>query len=155
MKGNLYLRTYRKRLAHRHASEGVASRLARVGIGSLAALALVPLVEPVFLGFLDLPPEAWPEGIEAVVFRACVLVVGLLSLDVYSALTNDRPFRKAKTPLEAIDHLRQRARRGMHNPELVDKFIGFIEASCEKYNEVPNPIGASADQQPTATSAIE
>ena len=56
-------------------------------------------------------------------------IVGIV--DVYSALTNDRPFRKAKSHEEAVDHLRDRARRGMSNPELVEKFIACLEQAVE------------------------
>lgn len=52
----------------------------------LAGAILVPLVRPTFLWFLDQDPGTWGEGMHQVVFRAAVVVVGWLSLDVYGAL---------------------------------------------------------------------
>lgn len=83
---NLFLQTYLRRTSNRLRVEGLGGRLARLAVGMAAAAALVPLVEPVFLGFLAGPQQIWAEGLEAVVLRACVIVIGLLSLDVYSAM---------------------------------------------------------------------
>ena len=47
----------------------------------------------------------------------------------YSALINDRPFRPAKTHDEAVADPARPGRRGIHNPELVDKFIACLEKS--------------------------
>ena len=52
-------------------------------------------------------------------------IVGVV--DVYTALTTDRPFRKAIKHAEALASLRERGRRGMHNPELVEIFISALE----------------------------
>lgn len=47
---------------------------------------LVPLVRPTFLGFLDLPQASWGEAVFGLVMRASMVVVGFVSLDVYTAL---------------------------------------------------------------------
>ncbi|HEY4743332.1 MAG TPA: HD domain-containing phosphohydrolase [Desulfuromonadaceae bacterium] len=44
--------------------------------------------------------------------------------DVYSALTNDRPFRPASTPAEALDTMR--SERNLFHPELFDAFEAFM-----------------------------
>lgn len=56
-------------------------------LGPIVATALlVPLVRPVFLSFLDLPVDLWPAGTAAVTMRFGALIVGLLALDVYTAI---------------------------------------------------------------------
>ena len=51
----------------------------------LAALA-VPLLQPVFLGFLHHPMDAWSEGFAQVLMRAGIFVIGWVALDLYSAI---------------------------------------------------------------------
>jgi putative two-component system response regulator len=68
----------------------------------------------------------YPDGLRGDEIPLKAQVVGIV--DVYSALTNDRPFRRAKTHGEAIAILRDRARNGMHDPALVEKFCAAINA---------------------------
>jgi HD-GYP domain-containing protein (c-di-GMP phosphodiesterase class II) len=47
-------------------------------------------------------------------------------VDVWDALTSDRPYRKAWTTEKAIDHLKEQA--GKHfDPDIVDKFLIVIQ----------------------------
>lgn len=73
-----------------------------VAVPLLAGLVLVPLVRPTFLWFLDGPASAWGEGMHQVVFRAAIVVIGWLSLDVYGALIRG-PNREVLTllPIDA------------------------------------------------------
>jgi len=71
---------------NRARAEGIAGLARTVLIPLVAALAVVPLVRPVFLGFLDLPRALWGESVQAMVLRAALVVIGWLALDVYSAL---------------------------------------------------------------------
>ena len=52
-------------------------------------------------------------------------IVGIV--DVYSALTTDRPFRQAIKHEQALENLRERVRRGLHNAKLVEEFINALE----------------------------
>lgn len=63
----------------------------------------------------------YPDGLRGDEIPLNAQIVGIV--DVYSALTNDRPFRRAKSHQDAIDILRERAASGTHNPELVEQFI--------------------------------
>jgi hypothetical protein len=56
--------------------------LVPIGVAAL----LVPFVRPTFLAFLDRAEETWPELVFGLVMRASLVVVGWLSLDVYTAL---------------------------------------------------------------------
>ncbi|TWT50718.1 Cyclic di-GMP phosphodiesterase response regulator RpfG [Rubripirellula amarantea] len=73
----------------------------------------------------------YPDGLRGNEIPLKAQIVGIV--DVYSALTNDRPFRRAKSQAEAIEILRERARNGVHDPELIES---FCEAMC------PGVVGA-------------
>mgnify|MGYP003662817160 CR=1 FL=1 len=62
----------------------------------------------------------YPDGLRGAQIPLMAQVVGIV--DVYSALTSDRPFRRAKSNAEAIEILRERACQGVHDLELVEKF---------------------------------
>lgn len=47
-------------------------------------------------------------------------------VDIYDALTSDRPYKKAFTPTEALHILEQETARGWRNPQLVEQFKSFI-----------------------------
>lgn len=62
----------------------------------------------------------YPDGLRGDQIPLMAQIVGVV--DVYSALTSDRPFRRAKTNAEAIEILRERTCQGIHDPQLVEKF---------------------------------
>ncbi len=47
-------------------------------------------------------------------------------IDIYDALTSERPYKPAYSPAEALSIIRQETEKGWRNPELVEKFIEFI-----------------------------
>jgi putative two-component system response regulator len=47
-------------------------------------------------------------------------------MDIYDALTSERPYKKAFTPTEAIAILQQETQAGWRNPQLVQQFTEFI-----------------------------
>jgi putative two-component system response regulator len=47
-------------------------------------------------------------------------------IDIYDALTSERPYKKAFTPQEALAILDEETAKGWRNPELVEKFKEFI-----------------------------
>ncbi len=71
----------------------------------------------------------YPDGLRGDEIPLKAQVVGIV--DVYSALTNDRPFRRAKTREEALEILKDRAQKGIHNPELIEKFVAVIKDDME------------------------
>jgi putative two-component system response regulator len=72
----------------------------------------------------------YPDGLRGDEIPLGAQIVGIV--DVYTALTSDRPYRKAVSHEEAIATLRTQTREGRHNPELVDRFIECLAA--------PDPI---------------
>ncbi len=67
----------------------------------------------------------YPDGLRGDAIPLGAQIVGIV--DVYNALTSDRPFRKAMSHDEATQTLRERARTGIHNPQLVEQFMECIE----------------------------
>ncbi len=49
-------------------------------------------------------------------------------LDIYEALTSQRPYKQAFTPQEAVEILTEEAEKGWRNVKLVQQFVAFIEA---------------------------
>ena len=49
-------------------------------------------------------------------------------IDIYDALTSDRPHKKAYSPAEALRILKEETRKGWRNPKLVEEFIAFISS---------------------------
>ncbi len=50
-------------------------------------------------------------------------------IDIYDALTSERPYKKAFTPQEALAIIEEETTRGWRNPELVKLFQTFIRAT--------------------------
>lgn len=59
-------------------------------------------------------------------------------IDIYEALTSDRPHKKALTATLALKILREEAEKGWRNSELVEQFITFIENpnSQNEFNKI-------------------
>ncbi len=92
----------------------------------------------------------YPDGLRGQEIPLKAQIVGIV--DCYSALTNDRPFRRAKTHAEAIEILRERARQGMHDPELIEKFCVAIAPKSD--GQVPAAVvAAPLDATVTAATA--
>lgn len=47
-------------------------------------------------------------------------------IDIYDALTSERPYKLAFTPDAALDIIAEETRKGWRNPELIEKFTEFI-----------------------------
>ncbi len=90
----------------------------------------------------------YPDGLRGDEIPLGAQIVGIV--DVYTALTSDRPYRKAASQEDAIATLRAQAREGCHNPELVEKFIACVTADgsggLPKSSAAPEPSAASAEQ---------
>jgi len=70
----------------------------------------------------------------------------LQTVDVYDALTTDRPYRKAMSPKKAFEVIREEARRGWWDPALVDEFEALILRAAQSIADAdasPEPGGQS------------
>src|SRR5919202_3122307 len=48
-------------------------------------------------------------------------------IDIYDALTSERPYKRAFTPADALEIITQETQRGWRNPKLVKQFTEFIK----------------------------
>jgi len=69
--------------------------------------------------------SGYPDGLqgEQIPWLAQVFQI----IDIYNALTSDRPYKAAVSPDEALSILQQEAEQGWRNPQLVKKFADFIQ----------------------------
>ncbi|BAZ14152.1 two-component response regulator [Calothrix sp. NIES-4071] len=58
------------------------------------------------------------------------------TVDIYDALTSERPYKKAYTPEEALSIMKQETELGWRNPELMDKFTNFIRFWQSNQNQI-------------------
>lgn len=63
-------------------------------------------------------------------------------IDIYDALTSERPYKKAFTPKEALAIMEEETEKGWRNPELMQKFREFIQAATS------DSIESSCDADP-------
>ncbi|HHO51277.1 MAG TPA: hypothetical protein ENK18_10485, partial [Deltaproteobacteria bacterium] len=81
-----YIASWWLQRRNRARSEGWVGLLWRLGLPFITALVLIPLTRGLFLDFLDEARGLWGQGVEAVVLRGALVVIGWLSLDVYTIL---------------------------------------------------------------------
>ena len=63
----------------------------------------------------------YPDGLRGSEIPLGAQIVGVVN--VYIALTSNRPYRKAISREQSVAQLREQARSGAHNPELVERFV--------------------------------
>lgn len=67
----------------------------------------------------------YPDGLRGDEIPLGAQIVGIV--DVYTAMTSDRPYRKAISHTEAVAGLRNQACEGRHNPVLVEQLIKCLD----------------------------
>ncbi len=67
----------------------------------------------------------YPDGLRGDQIPLGAQIVGIV--DVYVALTSDRPYRKAVSHADAVACLHERVRDGWHDADLVQRFIACLE----------------------------
>ncbi|WP_445291797.1 HD domain-containing phosphohydrolase [Calothrix sp. NIES-2098] len=69
--------------------------------------------------------SGYPDGLkgEDIPYLAQVFQV----LDIYDALTSERPYKKSFTPEEALNLMLEETNSGWRNPELMQQFVDFIK----------------------------
>jgi putative two-component system response regulator len=51
-------------------------------------------------------------------------------IDIYDALTHERPYKPALSPEESLKIMTEETAKGWRNPELMEKFVAFISAQA-------------------------
>jgi putative two-component system response regulator len=80
----------------------------------------------------------YPDGLRGDEIPLGAQIVGIV--DVYTALTSNRPYRKAVSHDEAIASLREQVRHGWLNGDLVERFIGCLETSDRGSDSAPPAV---------------
>jgi len=60
-------------------------------------------------------------------------------IDIYDALTSERPYKKALTPEKALEIMQEETQRGWRNPDLMEKFVEFIRMRTSSNGHHPHP----------------
>lgn len=69
----------------------------------------------------------YPDGLRGEEIPIGAQIVGIV--DAYSAMTSNRPFRRAISEEEAIQKIRELAAKGTYDPQLVEKFFAALGQS--------------------------
>lgn len=69
--------------------------------------------------------SGYPDGLKghAIPYLAQIFQI----IDIYDALTSERPYKEALTPAAALDVIDQETAKGWRNPKLVEQFTEFIQ----------------------------
>ena len=70
--------------------------------------------------------SGYPDGLRGDAIPLLAQIMGLV--DMYDAITTDRPYQQAKAPDEAIGVLMQQVERGWRRRDLVERFADLIQA---------------------------
>jgi len=104
-------------------------------------LRLLRLVRPIVRSHHErLDGSGYPDGLtgDAIPLLAQMMAI----VDVYDALTTDRPYRSALAPEAAIAELETEVQRGLHQPDLVRQFIelsrgGHLVQRTRRQSDLP------------------
>ncbi|MDX2096585.1 MAG: two-component system response regulator [Leptolyngbyaceae cyanobacterium bins.59] len=68
--------------------------------------------------------SGYPDGLkgDAIPYLAQIFQL----IDIYDALTHERPYKRAFSPEEAVRILREETAQGWRNPKLVEQFVDFV-----------------------------
>ena len=72
--------------------------------------------------------SGYPDGLRGGQIPELAQIVGLV--DVYDALTTDRPYRRAVTPSDACEHLLSEVTSGWRRRDLVETFVSLVESGA-------------------------
>ncbi len=85
-----YLRAAWREAARRWRSAGPVDLLQQVGFPLLTVLVLAPFVRRTFLSFLDAPSDLWGPRVVEVVFRANLVALSIVVMDLYEQVVRGR-----------------------------------------------------------------
>jgi len=70
--------------------------------------------------------SGYPDGLRG---EGIPLVARIFQIvDIYDALTSERPYKRAFTVQEAMDILREETAKGWRDPYLVERFFEFLQS---------------------------
>jgi putative two-component system response regulator len=86
--------------------------------------------------------SGYPDGLIGDAIPLAAQITGIV--DVYDAMTTDRPYRRARTSQEACDELRHEAARGRHREDLVTTFVRMVTRGGLPARKPPDAEGTRA-----------
>lgn len=88
--------------------------------------------------------SGYPDGLagDRIPFLAQVFQI----IDIYDALTSERPYKKAFTPKSALAILAEESEKGWRNPDLVKQFKAFIDSTEMSSNSTEMSSARSVPQ---------
>jgi putative two-component system response regulator len=71
--------------------------------------------------------SGYPDGLVAqeIPYLAQVFQI----IDIYDALTSERPYKRALSPEEALEVIAEETEKGWRNPELIKQFTEFVQTT--------------------------
>jgi putative two-component system response regulator len=79
--------------------------------------------------------SGYPDGLRGGAVPLLAQITGIV--DVYDALTTDRPYRGALAPQVAVEMLREEARAGKRDLALVDEFVSIVVGGDQRRAAAP------------------
>lgn len=99
-----------------------------IGDRLCSELRLLESVRPIVRHHHERPDgTGYPDGLKGDDIPLLAAIVSVV--DVFDALTTDRPYRTALPKARAVEELRQEAARGWKSAELVEEFVASVSAS--------------------------
>ncbi len=83
--------------------------------------------------------KGYPDGLQGEDIPRCARIVSVL--DMFDALTSDRPYRRAKGEQEAVEHVRTESGRALE-PDLVECFLTLYKEAVIRPASQPIPDSA-------------
>jgi putative two-component system response regulator len=111
-----------------------------IGEAVCGELRSLRLVRPIVRSHHErLDGSGYPDGLCGDGIPLLAQIIGIV--DVYDALTSDRPYRKRLPDAAAYAELRREAHAGWRNPQLVESFITLVETRRVIGTESPGAAG--------------
>jgi putative two-component system response regulator len=70
--------------------------------------------------------SGYPDGLRGDAIPVTAQIMGIV--DVYDAITTQRPYQRAKSIEDAVDMLRDQVMRGWRRKELVEEFVSIVQS---------------------------
>jgi putative two-component system response regulator len=85
----------------------------------------------------------YPDGLRGSEIPLAAQIVGIVN--VFVAMTSNRPYRRALSQTDAVQRLRVHAQEGAHDPDLVERFVQSLKLPIESAALLTSLANASGD----------
>ena len=89
--------------------------------------------------------SGYPDGLQGDEIPTIAQIIGVV--DVYDAITTNRPYQRTQSIYEALEVLREQAKRGWRRADLVAEFTNLVERGAfDRFSTVTGEAGLTPDQ---------